>query len=574
MLFERNVAIAEWRECRIARPPTDKEGDTPKPLFTFTGFVKEPLFLNQITYFTMKKSTLLFTYLLMTYCLTAQNQPPVAVNDTLTVIEGNKLLGEVILNDSDPENDRIFTALLTEIEGGIEVSNGVLEYFCANGAFCYRPDFDFVGTDIFTYVLTDSFGNMDTATVFLNVEAQDSITFGTALRRACVVTCHPCKAAFSNRIDPCTIPLSPSALARPAENISGFQPFSEWKNLIPTNDSCDFFALYNPPIFGTLYLTNMDSSNVTTDLDSSDVNLDNLFYYEPNPLFVGLTSDTFGLLKCSEDSEGIYCDSIEVTVTIMYDEPCDYTDIEKYCCVSTTSIFPCDVLANDLALLDSIFPVPEYTVSDLSISNILMSPGSGMVNINGTMDSLIYDADGFSGIDTLTYQTEFTVTDNTTGEVITLMSSPQTVFILVDDDCTLETQTIPTQLISVGDTLCVDPMNYVSVFSELFALCPDDIECTNDLLSNYDLILPEGAYIEDGIVKFPTDDNNCPPELTFTFCEIENSERCADVTYTIVYIEKIPTLSEWGLIILALLMLIIGMVAIKTEQQMTLGLSS
>jgi len=28
-LFERNVAIAEWRECRIARPPTDKEGGTP-----------------------------------------------------------------------------------------------------------------------------------------------------------------------------------------------------------------------------------------------------------------------------------------------------------------------------------------------------------------------------------------------------------------------------------------------------------------------------------------------------------------------------------------------------------------
>jgi len=30
-----NVAIAEWRECRIARPPTDKEGDTPK--FSFTS---------------------------------------------------------------------------------------------------------------------------------------------------------------------------------------------------------------------------------------------------------------------------------------------------------------------------------------------------------------------------------------------------------------------------------------------------------------------------------------------------------------------------------------------------------
>jgi len=49
-LFERNVAIAEWRECRIARPPTDKEGDTPKPLFTFTGFVKEPEFFMRMKY--------------------------------------------------------------------------------------------------------------------------------------------------------------------------------------------------------------------------------------------------------------------------------------------------------------------------------------------------------------------------------------------------------------------------------------------------------------------------------------------------------------------------------------------
>jgi len=117
----------------------------------------------------MKKIALLFTYLLMTYCLAAQNQPPVAVDDTLTLIEGNKLLSEVILNDFDPENDSIFTTLLTEPEGGIEVSDGILEYFCANGSFCYQPNSDFVGMDTFTYVLTDSLGNMDTATVFLNV---------------------------------------------------------------------------------------------------------------------------------------------------------------------------------------------------------------------------------------------------------------------------------------------------------------------------------------------------------------------------------------------------------------------
>lgn len=516
----------------------------------------------------MKKFALLFTYLLMTCCLMAQNQPTLAVNDTFTVIENNKLLREVIFNDSDPENDSIFTTLLTEIEGGIEVSNGVLEYFCANGAFCYQPDIGFVGTDTFTYMLTDSFGNMDTAMVFLNVEAQDSIIFGAAFNRACVVTCHPCKAAFTNRIDPCTIPLSPSALPRPIGSISGFQNFSEWKSLIPANDGCDFFALYDPPDFGTLYLTNIDSSNVTTDLDSSDVNLDSLFYYEPNPLIVGLTSDTFGLLKCGElDDGGIYCDSIEVTVTIIYDEPCDYTDIEKYCCVSTTSTFPCDVLANDLALLDSIFPEPEYTVSDLSISNILMSPGNGMVNINGTMDSLIYDANGFSGIDTLTYQTEFTVTDNTTGEMITLLSSPQTVFVLADDDCTLEAQTMAAQSVIGGGELCIEPTVILNVTSELLDDCPDDLECTNDVLSDYTYILPSGGQVNDeGKLMIPVP-KECPPEVTVIVCETENPDNCVVVKIPLEYPDKIPTLSEWGLIVLTLLILIIGMVAIKTEQR-------
>jgi len=40
VLFERNGAIAEWRECRIARPPTDKEGDTPKFSFTLLDLSK------------------------------------------------------------------------------------------------------------------------------------------------------------------------------------------------------------------------------------------------------------------------------------------------------------------------------------------------------------------------------------------------------------------------------------------------------------------------------------------------------------------------------------------------------
>ncbi len=518
----------------------------------------------------MKKIILLFIFLLLNYCLAAQNQQPVAVDDILTLIEVDKLIDQVILNDSDPENDSIFTTLLTEPE------NGTLEYFCANGSFCYQPDSSFVGIDTFTYVLTDSLGNMDTAIVFLNVAAQDSIAFG-AKSGGCTSTILPnCRTAFNAPRDPCTIPLRPSKLNRAVEGISELQDgFLEWKNLLAANDSCDFFALYDPPDFGTLYLANVNSSNVAIDTIDGDFDLDSLFYYEPNPLFIGVTNDSFGLLKCGELDDGeIYCDSIEIQMTIIYEEPCDYTDIEKYCCVSTTSAFPCDVLANDLALLDSIFPAPDYTVSGLVISDILMSPDSGMVNINASMDSLIYNADGFSGLDSLIYQTEFTVTNNITGETITFMSSPQTVLILPDDNCILEVQQMVTQSVICGGELCIEPTAILEVTSEVFALCPDDLECTNDLLSDYTYTLPpNGQLNEEGKFIIPIPEN-CPPEVMIIVCETENPDECVEVVIPLVYPDKVPTLSEWGLIILSLLMLIIGVVAIKTEQQAAFELSS
>jgi len=66
----------------------------------------------------------------------------------------------------------------------------------------------------------------------------------------------------------------------------------------------------------------------------------------------------------------------------------------------------------------------------------------------------------------------------------------------------------------------------------------------------------------------------CPPNITIIVCEMENPDDCVEVVIPLIYEEKVPTLSEWGLIILSLLVLILGTVAIKTEQQITLELSS
>jgi len=514
----------------------------------------------------MKKFALLFVYLLLTHSLSAQNQPPVAMNDTLTLIPNTKLLGEVILNDTDPENDSITTTLLTEADGGIDITDGLLERFCANGSFCYTPNMDFVGIDTFTYILTDSLGNMDTATVFLHVILPDSITYGALARGGCTVTIWPCRL---DQPDPCEIPLRPSKLNRrqvAPEELEEIIHNVEFKSLLPPNDTCDFFVLYDPPQSGNLYLTNVNDSNVAS---TSGVNIDSLFYYEPT--LVGATFDSFGLLKCGELDDGeIYCDSLEIDLIIEYDPTCGFAVPDKYCCVSTTSTFPCDVLANDLVLIDSLFPAPDYTVMNVTIADILMQPDSGAVIINGTADSLIYDAGGFSGIDSLTYQTQFTVTNNITGETVTFLSEPQTVLILADDDCELITPPIPPQVVT-NSMLCISLTNYLSVNSQLFALCPDGVECTNDPLNNYEFAPP--TYVEDDLTCIPIEDGQ-PPNVIITVCETEYPDDCVEVVVSLVYPEKVPTLSEWRLIILALLLLIIGTVVIKTEQQRTLELSS
>jgi len=544
-------------------------------LYTLINQVFFNLFSKPNTYFTMKKITLLFTYLLMTCCLMAQNQAPNAVDDTPTVIEGSKLLGEVILNDDDPDNDSIFTTLLTVPEGGIEVSNGVLEYFCANGSFCYQPDPNFVGVDTFTYVLTDSLGSMDTATVFIEVIAPDdsNITYGASLLRACVVTDHPCRVTVFERPDPCEIPLKSLNQELVSENTSDIQNSLSEKSALLTTDTCDFLMIYDEPDFGNLYLTSASNSNVDT--TAGDININGLFYYEPT--LIGATADTFGLLKCGILDNGIiYCDSIEVVVEIIYDEPCDYTAIDTYCCVSTTTTFPCDVLTNDSEAIASIFPDSIYTVSAICISDILMSSDTITVNINTSKDSLLYESGDSTGMDSLVYQVQFTVTNNITGETLNFVSTPQDVFILVDDSCTLVTQTTVDVNIMSG-TLCIPPSGFLEVMSESFTFGPDGTLCSNDLLSDYIIpidSLPNGVTFNDSLCFEITTDT--PDFIPVKVCEKDDPNVCQDVVIWLDRIApaEIPTLSEWGLIILALLMLIIGTVAIKNEQQIALELSS
>jgi hypothetical protein len=90
------------------------------------------------------------------------NAPPVAVDDTASVTQGtlhNPI--NVLGNDSDPDGDPLTIVDLSPGPNGSVETDGTTVY--------YTPAAGFVGTDSFTYTISDGNGGQDTATVTVTV---------------------------------------------------------------------------------------------------------------------------------------------------------------------------------------------------------------------------------------------------------------------------------------------------------------------------------------------------------------------------------------------------------------------
>ncbi len=98
----------------------------------------------------------------VTLQVAAVNDVPVAADDELATDEDAPVSGNVIDNAADTDGDALTAALL----GG--PSNGTLD-FAADGSFTYTPAADFIGTDSFTYQVSDGSLDSNVATVNLLV---------------------------------------------------------------------------------------------------------------------------------------------------------------------------------------------------------------------------------------------------------------------------------------------------------------------------------------------------------------------------------------------------------------------
>jgi hypothetical protein len=97
--------------------------------------------------------------------VSAVNDAPTATNVTGTVVEGEVLSGSLTAGDVDGD-ELIFTVETNPNNGALTVST--------SGRYTYTPAVDFVGTDSFTYKVTDPSGESATATVSLTVTEKTS----------------------------------------------------------------------------------------------------------------------------------------------------------------------------------------------------------------------------------------------------------------------------------------------------------------------------------------------------------------------------------------------------------------
>ncbi len=85
-----------------------------------------------------------------------------AIDDTVTITEGNELIIDVLANDNDLPTQGTFTTT-NPANGSIVVNNNGANP--SNVTITYVPNDGFMGVDTFTYTICDALGNCSTATV-------------------------------------------------------------------------------------------------------------------------------------------------------------------------------------------------------------------------------------------------------------------------------------------------------------------------------------------------------------------------------------------------------------------------
>jgi len=279
---------------------------------------------------------------LVTVTVTAANDAPTAINDVATTAEDTEVAIDVLANDSDVDGDPI---TVSAVGGPAHGSTTLVTTGPNAGRISYLPSPNSVGTDVFTYTITDGHGGTATATVSVTVTA---VNHGPVAMNDVITLLEDTVAVLdvrSNDSDPDGDVLRVSAVTQAAH--------------------------------GSVAMISEGS-------DAGRVR------YTPQANFAGTDGFTYTI---TDGSGGTATASVAVTITAVNDAPVAANDA-----AATVGPVPVliDILANDAD--------PEGDPLSLTATS---TPGHGIASVvtsGPDAGKVIYTAEaGFAGIDSFTY---------------------------------------------------------------------------------------------------------------------------------------------------------------------------
>ena len=278
------------------------------------------------------------------------NDGPTAVDDVASTDEDTPSTIDVVANDTDPDGsiDSASVVIITPpASGGTAVPN-------PDGTVDYVPGADFVGTDVFTYLVCDDGVPApvlcDTATVTITVNPVPDTTFLTTPEETPYLVCTDSVTNLPGTIDNITIcgiaddgtvtnPFNACLEYTPDANFIGVDTFCAVScvgavcdtsifviTVTPVADTipvtvpedslvtiCTSDGLTQPPTFNTITDCSGASGTVVTGDGTADLsNYPNCITYAPNQNYVG--PDTLCVVVC--DTLNGLCDTTLIPITV------------------------------------------------------------------------------------------------------------------------------------------------------------------------------------------------------------------------------------------------------------------
>lgn len=295
-----------------------------------------------------------------------ENANPIANDDSVTTAENSSVKINVLSNDSDADGDSLsITKTSAPAHGTVQIGAG--------GVLTYTPGKDFVGSDSFTYTISDGHGGKSTATVDIDV---NGVNTAPIARNDLVSTTN----TGSININVLTNDMDPDGDKLTVTSVSG----------------------------AVAKATEAARTSATTAHGTVSINADGTIKYVPQTGFVGTDSFTYTV---SDGKGGTATAVATIKITSAGSDFHPTAGDDAFTVAQNTSV-ALNVLSNDVDLDGDKLSVTDATDP---------THGTVTINANGT---ITYKSDaGFSGTDTFQY----TINDGN-GETDTA-----TVTVTVDD---------------------------------------------------------------------------------------------------------------------------------------------